>query len=71
MKKKYQSEIMEVLHGMAEDLHEIGAISDARMAEYDHDCLVRKPDKIHKTKKTNPIPSGSRPVTPVFAKHKA
>jgi len=43
MKKTYQSEILEVLHGMAEDLHGIGAINDARMAEYDRDCLVSSP----------------------------
>ena len=71
MKKNYQSEIMEVLHGMAEDLHEIGAISDTRMAEYDHDCLVQKSSQIPETRKFNPTPKGSMPVTPVFAKHKA
>jgi len=70
MKKNYQSEIMEVLHGMAEDLHEIGAISDARMTEYDHDCLVQEPGQIPKTKKFNLTPRGNKPVTPVFAKHK-
>ena len=42
MKKNYQSEILEILHGMAEDLHEIGAISDARMTEYDRDCIVQE-----------------------------
>jgi DNA-binding transcriptional regulator YiaG len=71
MKKKYQSEIMEVLYGMAEDLHEIGAISDARMVEYSHDCLVRRPDQLPITKNSNPTKSGSGPLTPVLAKHKA
>jgi len=41
MKKTYQSEILEVLHGMAEDLHDIGAISDARMEEYNRDCIAQ------------------------------
>jgi len=65
MKKKYKSEILEVLHGMAEDLHEIEAISDTRMAEYDSDCLVQK--KIQPIKTGN---NGRKPVTPVFAGHK-
>jgi DNA-binding transcriptional regulator YiaG len=62
MKKTYQSEILEVLHGMADDLHEIGAISDARMAEYDRDCLVQKTSQ--------PLKAGNnriQPVTPAFA----
>jgi DNA-binding transcriptional regulator YiaG len=45
MKKVYQSEILGVLHEMAEDLHEIGAISDERMKEHDRNCLV--PEQKH------------------------
>jgi DNA-binding transcriptional regulator YiaG len=41
--KTYQSEILGVLHEMAEDLHEIGAINDSRMQEYDKNCLVSTP----------------------------
>jgi len=62
MKKKYQSEILEVLHGMADDLHQIDAINDARMAEYDRDCLVQKTDLSYKTGNTN-----VRTVTPALA----
>ena len=40
MEKAYQSEILGVLHEMAEDLHQIGAISDARMKEHDRNCRV-------------------------------
>jgi DNA-binding transcriptional regulator YiaG len=65
MKKTYQSEILEVLHGMAEDLHEIGAIGDAKMAEYDRDCLVQKTSRPAKARN-----NGRQPVTPVFAGHK-
>jgi DNA-binding transcriptional regulator YiaG len=65
MKKVCQSEILEVLHGMAEDLHEIGAINDARMAEYDRDCLVQK-----KSQPLNAGNTGIQPVTTAFAGHK-
>jgi DNA-binding transcriptional regulator YiaG len=43
MGKAYQSEMLGVLHEMAEDLHEIGAINDSRMQEYDKNCLVSTP----------------------------
>ena len=65
MKKKYQSEILGVLHEMAEDLHEIGAINDARMAEYDRDCILQEKPQPSETKKTY-----IKPVTPVYAGHK-
>jgi len=42
MAKKYQSEILMVLHQDAEALHRIGVISDAEMREWDEDCLVAK-----------------------------
>ena len=61
MKKKYQSEILEVLHGMAEDLHEIGAINDARMSEYNRDCIVMEQNQASKTNNTE-----IRSVTPVL-----
>ena len=64
MKKKYQSEILGVLHEMADDLHKIGAIDDVRMAEYDHDCLVQEPNQSYKEKPP------MRPVTPAFAGQK-
>ena len=62
MKKNYQSEILEVLHGMAEDLHEIGAISDARMAEYDCGCIVQEMKQPSNTGNT-----GIQSATPAFA----
>jgi DNA-binding transcriptional regulator YiaG len=43
MEKTCQSEMLGVIHEMAEDLHEIGAISDSRMQEYDKNCLVATP----------------------------
>ena len=62
MKKNYQSELLEVLHGMAEDLHEIGAISDSRMAEYDRDCIVQEMDQPSNTENI-----GTKTATPAFA----
>jgi DNA-binding transcriptional regulator YiaG len=43
MNKKYQSEQLMVCHETAQALHEIGAITDAEMKEYDDDCLVHEP----------------------------
>jgi DNA-binding transcriptional regulator YiaG len=48
MEKAYQSEILGVLHEMAEDLHRIGAISDTRMQEHDKNCLVSVPETAQK-----------------------
>jgi DNA-binding transcriptional regulator YiaG len=44
MKKAYESDLLGVIHDMAEDLHQIGAISDDRLREYDKNCLVREPE---------------------------
>jgi DNA-binding transcriptional regulator YiaG len=38
--KLYKSEPLMVIHEMAQDLYEIGAIDEARMREYDADCLL-------------------------------
>jgi DNA-binding transcriptional regulator YiaG len=43
MGKTYESDLLGVIHEMAEDLHRIGAISDTRMRKYDKNCLVREP----------------------------
>ena len=43
---KYDSEIIEVMHQEAIEMHKIGVISDARMREYDEMCLSdSKPEK--------------------------
>ena len=46
--KKYQSEILEVIHQDAEGLHRLGIISDAEMKEYDEGCLVQEPKSVPK-----------------------
>ena len=42
--RKYKSEICEVMHQDAMADFEIGAISEARMREYDEMCLVQEPE---------------------------
>jgi DNA-binding transcriptional regulator YiaG len=49
MKNKYQSKILRAIHEDAKDMHEAGIISDARMREYDKECLVQAPKTIRKT----------------------
>ena len=41
-KGKYKSEILMVCHMDAQAMHEVGAISDKEMREYDRDCLVQE-----------------------------
>jgi len=41
--KKYKSEIYKAIHEDAVANFEVGAISEARMREYDKKCLVREP----------------------------
>jgi putative transcriptional regulator len=41
---RYKSEIFEVIHQDAVEMFAIGAISTARMREYDRDCLVQEPE---------------------------
>jgi len=36
---KYESEILEAMHQEAIEMYKIGAISEARMREYDEMCL--------------------------------
>jgi DNA-binding transcriptional regulator YiaG len=43
MKRKYQSEQLMVCHEEAKALHDIGAITDARMREFDEMCLTPEP----------------------------
>ncbi|GHV44020.1 hypothetical protein AGMMS49546_27260 [Spirochaetia bacterium] len=50
--KKYYSEASMVAHEMAKDLHELGAINDARMKEYDEMCLVQEPKTAKEAPKT-------------------
>ena len=52
---KYKSDIYEVIHQSAIDKFEIGAISEARMREYDEMCLVKIPDPVYKAEQNKGI----------------
>jgi len=48
---KYKSEIYEVMHQDAIADFEVGAISEARMREYDEMCLVQESEIAFETEK--------------------
>jgi len=50
--KKYQSEILKVIHQDAKGLHRLGIISDKEMREYDQGCLVQEPEKAYAAEKS-------------------
>ena len=41
---KYKSDILEMIHESAVEKFEIGAISEAKMREYDEMCLEKESD---------------------------
>jgi len=47
---KYENEALKVIHQDAKELYKIGAITEARMREYDEMCL-----KNYKTKKKSTL----------------
>ena len=49
MKKKYESKILQAIHEDMEGLHKLGIVTDTEMREFDEDCLVQKPVKIHRS----------------------
>jgi len=51
MGKKYYSEALEAVHQSAQDLYEIGAISEKEMKEFDEGCFVKEPEEEYKTEK--------------------
>ena len=49
-KRKYKSEIYEVIHQDAMANYEIGAISKAEMKKFDKMCLVQEPEAVYGAK---------------------
>ena len=49
MKKKYESEMLQVVHEDMKEMHELGIISNAPMKEFDEMCFVAEPETVHKT----------------------
>jgi DNA-binding transcriptional regulator YiaG len=60
---KYKSEICEVMHQDALADFEVGAISEARMREYDEMCLVQTPQTARKAEH----PEERQSITPAIA----
>jgi len=50
---KYKSGILEMIHENAKTNYEIGAISEARMCEYDEMCLVKEDDAAYEFDRKN------------------
>ncbi|MDR0290290.1 MAG: XRE family transcriptional regulator [Treponema sp.] len=48
---KYKSEIFEVIHQDAVANFEVGAISEAKMKEFDKMCLVKEPEPAYEVEK--------------------
>ena len=48
---KYKSEIFEVIHQDAVANFEVGAISEAKMKEFDEMCLVKEPEPAYEAEK--------------------
>jgi len=46
---KYKSEIFKAIHEDAMADFEVGAISEARMREFDEMCFVEEPETVHET----------------------
>lgn len=40
MTKRYKSDVLAAVHELAQGMHDVGAISDARMRGYDEACLA-------------------------------
>ena len=57
MKRKYESEILQMCHEEVMGLHEIGAISDERMREFDEMYLI--PEVPHDSRRVI-FPSGAQ-----------
>ena len=46
---KFKSDIYEVIHESAVEKFKIGAISEARMQDYNEMCLVKEPETSYET----------------------
>lgn len=42
---KYKSDVLEAIHDTMKALHEVGAISDESMKEFDESCLEPEPEE--------------------------
>jgi len=63
---RYKSEIYEVVHQDATEMFKIGAISEARMREYDEMCLVQEPEEIYLAEPSVELEHTQSPLTLSF-----
>jgi DNA-binding transcriptional regulator YiaG len=59
MARKYQSELLGVIHQDALADYQLGIIGDEEMREYDKDCLVSEPEKDPTDTRQAPVPAYS------------
>jgi DNA-binding transcriptional regulator YiaG len=52
MENMYESELMQLIHEEMQDMHRSGFLTDAEMRKFDKLCLLKKPKKAHKPKKS-------------------
>ena len=64
-KGKYKSELLMVCHLDAKAMHEVGAISDKEMREYDCNCLLSPPKR-----NSNCTKATGRNTAPAYANPK-
>jgi len=66
-KRKYQSDAFEAIHGAANALHRVGAISKTTLREFDESCLAATeeiaPQQIKKIRESNHVSQ------PIFARY--
>ena len=60
--KKYKSDIYEAVHEDAMADFEVGAISEARMREYDELCLVQEPEGSYDAELSAGLEQGQAPL---------
>ena len=61
--KKYKSDIYEAVHEDAMADFEVGAISEARMREYDEMCLVQEPEESYAAESSAELEHRQQPLT--------
>ncbi|MCL2442409.1 MAG: hypothetical protein FWD13_02970 [Treponema sp.] len=63
MKKKYQSDILKVIHEDMKGMFQLGIIRDNKMREFDKMCTVEEPKPVYKTEENVSIKKDMVPVT--------
>ena len=67
MNRKYENEMLQVIHEDVKGLHESGIISDAEMRKFDKLCLVQEPKPEYISSNLNST-TGAKPAVRISAK---